>query len=409
MHFLLVTVGTAGNVLPFVGLGSRLRAQGHRVTLAASAYCQALAERERFVFLSLEPPPDERLHDPRNRPKETGKLLGQLSLEAVDLTRRVYQAIEALADDPELVVVSQGWLFGSRLAQEKLGVRLATVCLQPMLLRTDFDRPPWLPRWCVRGLHRLIDLGIDRAMGRGVNQVRGELGLPPVSRIMHQWWHSPDMVVGFFPEWLSPRQPDYPPQTVLPGFPLFDALESPPPEELARADEFLSAGEPPVVFTQPTLEGARGNYFQQAIEIAAGLRRRAVLLSGSESDLPQPLPHGVAWFKFLPLNRLLPGAAAVVHHGGMGSIAQGLWAGVPQLTTPRFLDQPDNCKRLEKLGVSATLPAKKFAVPAATDALRRLLASPDVAAACRKWSDTIRHEDGIGRLAEQLARRFGGA
>lgn len=411
MHYLLVTVGTAGNVLPYVGLGVRLRSKGHRVTLAASAYCQRLAAREGFDFVSLELE-ERQKHDPGNRPKETGKLLGQLGEEAIDFTRRVYRTIESLAKESEekrerLAVVSQGWLFGSRLAQEKLGVRLATVHLQPMLLRTDYDRPAWFPRFGVRAVHRLIDFGIDRAMGRGVNQVRRELGLAPVSRLMHRWWYSPELVVGFFPEWFSPRRPDYPRQTILPGLPLYDALETPEPAELDRADAFLNAGTPPLVFTQATLPGKRTEYFQQALEIAARLERRAVLLSGKSDDLPGALPSQAAWFSYLPLNYVLPRAAAVVHHGGLGSIGQALWAGVPQLTTPRFLDQPDNCKRLAKLGVSATLPAKRFSVDRAVPLLSDLLDSDSVARQCQHWSQVIRKEDAFETLCQKLDETFG--
>lgn len=406
MHFLIVSVGTAGNVLPFIGLGVRLKARGHQVTLAASAEYRRVAEREGFEFVDLDPPADERRHDPNNRPKETGKLLEQLRVEAVDLARRVYQVVAERSSDPKLVVVSQGWLFGARMAREKLNVPLATVHLQPMLLRTAYEKPGWIPSFVPRAVHRVVDVAIDRSMGRGVNQFRREIGLPPVRRLMHKWWYSPDLVVGFFPEWFSPRQPDHPANLVLPGFPLYDSLDPPDPIVLERVDAFLSAGASPILFTQPTLPGQARTFFEQSIEIAQGLGRRAILLSGKEEELPSDLPAEIAWFKFLPLSKILSRCAAVVHHGGMGSIGQALAAGIPQLATPRFLDQPNNSQRLQQLGVSDTLDAKRFSPHEVHLRLERLLTSPEVAERCRHWAGVMAKEDAFGRLSEALEQTF---
>jgi rhamnosyltransferase subunit B len=79
----------------------------------------------------------------------------------------------------------------------------------------------------------------------------------------------------------------------------------------------------------------------------------------------------------------LPRMAALVHHGGIGSCAQGLAAGVPHLIRPMAFDQFDNSRRLARLGVSEEISVKKFRGPAIAPALERLLNSPDVAAKCR--------------------------
>ncbi|HEX5502282.1 MAG TPA: nucleotide disphospho-sugar-binding domain-containing protein, partial [Thermomicrobiales bacterium] len=100
-------------------------------------------------------------------------------------------------------------------------------------------------------------------------------------------------------------------------------------------------------------------------------------------QLPARLPAGVVHRDYLPLGALLPGAAALVHHGGIGTTAQGLAAGVPHLVMPMSHDQPDNAARLRRLGVGAALAPRRFTGRAVADALDGLLGSEAVLGRCR--------------------------
>src|SRR5205085_8943052 len=104
---------------------------------------------------------------------------------------------------------------------------------------------------------------------------------------------------------------------------------------------------------------------------------------------------------------LLPRCAALVHHGGIGTCSQALAAGIPHLVTPMAHDQPDNARRLQKLGVARSLPVKRFKPESAARLLRELLESRAVAAACAHVRDRMRHENGIAQSCdwiEALAR-----
>ena len=118
-------------------------------------------------------------------------------------TPRIYRLIAELAKPGETVLAALGYVFGARIAQEKLGLPLATIHLQPMWFRSTYD-PPGLPRWCPafvpRAIDRVIDAVADRVLGPATNQFRGELGLPPGRRLMKTWWNSPQRVIGFFPD-----------------------------------------------------------------------------------------------------------------------------------------------------------------------------------------------------------------
>jgi UDP:flavonoid glycosyltransferase YjiC (YdhE family) len=158
------------------------------------------------------------------------------------------------------------------------------------------------------------------------------------------------------------------------------------------------------VFTQASvLKDARG-YFAAAVEVARSLGRRAVFLTAHPEQAPRPLPPVVGYFGFVPLSTLLPRAAALVHHGGMGTLGQALAAGVPQLTVPRLLDQFDNSRRLLRLGVSANMSAAAFRPAHVARLLGGLLESPEVAARCRYYAARQREATPFAKACLALER-----
>ena len=93
---------------------------------------------------------------------------------------------------------------------------------------------------------------------------------------------------------------------------------------------------------------------------------------------------------FLPLSRILPRTSALVHHGGIGSAAAALAAGVPQLVMPFAHDQPDNAARLCRLGVASALWPRRASGARMAARLRHLLSSPSVAARCHTLAAAVR-------------------
>jgi UDP:flavonoid glycosyltransferase YjiC (YdhE family) len=408
MHALLVTAGSAGNTLPFIGLGAALRARGHDVTLIASGAGTDAAGREGLEFVELDDPEVLAAASNSDTANVRGrKFLRSLGPHAVRHLRRVYQLIAERHLSGETVVVSQPWLFGSRIAQEKLGVPLATVYLQPVLFGSVHDRPGrsrWVPRLAVRLMNRVVERAVDWGLASAISSFREELGLREGCRPVLQWWRSPELVIGFFPAWFSAPQPDWPPQTVLSGFPLFDAPGNTPTE----LETFLAAGEPPLVFSQAWLVEDASSYFASSVEIAQRLGRRAVLLTAHPHQLPSALPAGVRYFGFVPLSALLPRAAAVIHHGGMGTLGQALAAGLPQVTVPVALDQFDNSRRLHRLGVSVNLHSAEYRPERVSRLVRALLESPTVADRCRHFAARQRAEKPFEKACltlEQLHER----
>lgn len=403
MKILLAATGTAGNVLPFVGLGKSLLARGHEVHLAAGSNSRSMAEREGLTFFNLDPPPGALSFDIAHRDaggKEMGK---QLLEEGIYQIEPIYRWIKEQRVPGHTVVACPGWLFGGRIAQEHLGVPLATVCLQPMMIRTTDDKN--LPRFMSRFFDRLIDVVIDQALAKPLNTFRATLGLPKMSRVMNRWWFSPQRILGLYPDWYSPVPSEWKHQMLLPGFPYFDTMTD--RSNLSEVQAFLDAGPAPLVFSQASLVKDAKAYFSTCADIATEMNRRAILLTAHPEHLPRPLPNGVVSFGFVPLSDVLPRAAAFIHHGGVGSIAQALAAGVPQLTVPAFIDQPDNSKRLLKLGVSANLMPKDFSKEKVVPLLSKLISSSTVKENCRKFAHLSEDRDSFTRAAEALEQLEG--
>jgi UDP:flavonoid glycosyltransferase YjiC (YdhE family) len=258
-----------------------------------------------------------------------------------------------------------------------------------------------VPRWYKRFQFWVADnVFIDRLLCPELNALRGELGLPPVRGIMRDWWNSPNGVIGLFPDWFAPPQADWPANASLTGFPLWD--ESDVSELPAGLEEFLAAGPPPIVFTPGSAMMHGRAFFAAAIEACRLLGRRGLLITKYADQLSAQLPANIAHFSFIPFSKVFPRAAAVVHHGGIGTCGQGLAAGVPQLIMPMSHDQPDNAARLARLGVAAELKPKHFHGPRVAVQLRKLIEDESVLLRCRTLAARIDAKAALAATCDRL-------
>jgi UDP:flavonoid glycosyltransferase YjiC (YdhE family) len=326
----------------------------------------------------------------------------------------IYQYLEELYLPGETVVAAPVTAFGARIAQEKLALPLATLHLQPVVLRSLRESPylpPMLtgrgiPQWLKRFQFYLADrLLVDPLLASETNRFRARLGLPPVRRLLDVWCHSPQQVIGLFPSWFAPPQADWPPQTQLTGFPLWD--ERPVSQSSGQLEAFLERGRPPLVFTPGSAMQHGRNFFRVAAEVSLLLKRRAILLTRHAAQIPSQLPEGVVHFDYVPFSQLLPRAAALVHHGGIGSTAQAFAAGIPQLIMAMAFDQPDNARRVTRLGAGAGLSRRQFRTPRVTNLLEQLLSSQEVASCSRALSARLQNARPIDETADLLEQLIG--
>jgi UDP:flavonoid glycosyltransferase YjiC (YdhE family) len=143
-------------------------------------------------------------------------------------------------------------------------------------------------------------------------------------------------------------------------------------------------------------------FFEESLEACRRLGRRGVLISPLRESAPRDLPFTVRHAEYAPFSKLLPRAAALVSHGGIGTVAYGLAAGVPQVAAPMAFDQFDNASRLEDLGVGRSLPMRRYSAHRVAKVLRDLLGSPRVARRCEEIATRVRGEDGVARACEEI-------
>lgn len=418
MRYLLIPVGSSGDVHPFVGMGLALQARGCDVTIVTNGHFGSLITRAGLDFVELGTAEEYEQTIANAELWHSSRGVRVVMEGVVSRVPAGYELLKSLCDEGPAVVAASPLAFGARIAQEKLGIPMATVHLQPSVFHSASApavQPPlplasWAPRWWNAGLYRLVDrLVIDPMVGGRINAFRKGLGLPRVSRLLHGWWHSERLVIGMFPDWFAPPQPDWPGQVRLAGFPLWD--ERGVTELDPALTGFIDKVGPPIVFTPGSAMRFGKAFFQTAVEACERLGRPGVLLTRYGEQVPGSLPDSVRWFSFAPFSRLLPSCAALVHHGGIGTSSQGLAAGVPQLLMPMAFDQPDNAARLRRLGVAEALGPRRFKTRAVADHLDRLLISPEVKSSCERVAERMSQEDGITAacdLIESLAERTPG-
>lgn len=409
---ILFAMGSGGDVYPTIGIGRALRDRGHRVLVVTNPYYESNVREAGLGFLGVgsEEQYRRRIEDPRLW--QLGRGLKVLFADVLESMRPTYEVIRARSIPGRTVVVAPTLAFGARLAHERLGVPLVNIQLQPLAFRSLHEQPglnvpaalhpvlPSLRRPWLRALDRWF---LDPQVLPSLNSFRAELGLPPVRRVFDRWVYSPDLVIGLFPDWFAAPQPDWPAQARLTGFPLIDrgnGVELPP-----DITAFLAAGDPPIVFTLGTAMQFADRFFNVSVEVCRRLNRRGVLLTAYADQVPRALPSDVRHFRYVPFGSLLPRAAAIVHHGGIGTLAQALRAGIPQLVTPMNFDQPDNAVRLARLGVSRTLRLNRYTPAAAAGKLAELVGSSEVASRCRDVMRRFASGDPLGdtcRLIESV-------
>jgi UDP:flavonoid glycosyltransferase YjiC (YdhE family) len=208
-------------------------------------------------------------------------------------------------------------------------------------------------------------------------------------------------VLALFSEVLAAKQTDWPPQTLVTGFPFFDqdGVAGLPPD-LTR---FLDAGPPPIVFTLGISSATvAGSFFEISVEAAQELGCRAVLVGKRFGGSQAPLPAGMIACEFAPFSDLFPRAAAIVHAGGIGSTGLAMRAGRPMLVVPFAHDQPDNAERLRRLGVARVVYPRRYSPTRVADHLRRLLAGPSYSQRASEIREGMQDEDGVRVACDAL-------
>jgi UDP:flavonoid glycosyltransferase YjiC (YdhE family) len=408
-RIVVTTFGSLGDLLPFVAIALGLKARGHFVILATGECYREKIERLGIEFRAARPD-CVWVNDPKVLRRITHPRWGLLRVFGdviAPVLRETYEDTLAACEGADLIVAMQ-INYTAQLITEKKGIPWVSAMHLPVGIYSAYD-PPILPGF--GGISKTLrvlgppfwkQLGwlikkSTRGWAKPLHEFRSELGLPldtSLNPITDGF--APSLHLALFSKLLANKQPDWPPQTVVTGFPWYDPEgDSGLSPELER---FLSDGPPPVVFTLGTAigqgSGAR-EFFQQSADAAKLLGRRAILILTNRANCPAELPPGVAAFDFAPFTELFPRAAAIVHHGGIGTTALAMRSGRPMLVIPHAWDQFDNAERAARLGICRIILGHRYTASRAATELRRILDDPEFMRRAGEVSVKLQKENGV--------------
>ncbi|HEY2293510.1 MAG TPA: condensation domain-containing protein, partial [Thermoanaerobaculia bacterium] len=387
-HILMSTHGTHGDVLPFLTLGERLVRRGHRVTLVTHAVFADLARAAGVELIGLG---DEESY--RRLIEDTAELFTRP--DDVFAASRAYLERQRIFDDDreelrridaactaDTVLVGRYEDVATLLVAEKRGLPLAWVLLSPSQIATARVR---------------AELFGGELLGR-LQELRAEAGLPPIASYTG-WLARADRSLALWPGWLSDPEPR---DLEAVGFVLNEPLETAP---LPATVEALLA-ERPLLVSSGTTKIIRPEFFTATLEAASRAGLPVLALTRHRELLPAALSAGCHWFSYLPFTRLLPRVRAVVHHGGIGTIAHALAAGAPQLILAEGVDRPDNARRLARAGAAESLKPADWTPERIGQALGRL-GEPAFAERCRALAEETRGAGALAAACDRIAELAG--
>jgi rhamnosyltransferase subunit B len=423
----LATVGSLGDLHPFIALGRALRERGLNVVIACAAEYQSKVEAAGVAFHPMRPGFDEMQGDlgmdraqlTRGAVEQSRFLFRKLLLPYV---RTAYEDMMRVTADADLVLPSS-LAFGARLAAERRGIPWIAVILQPMMFLSSYD-PPIIPgaEWLSAVLRKLGPTPTRYALWtlkkavnglfRPLHALRTDLGLAPsaLNPLFDGQFADKGGAIGLYSRLLGDVQPDYPQPTSIVGFATFDSESGLEVGLDPALDAFLKSGTAPLVFTVGSLiVNSPGSFYRESLRVARTSKRRAVLLVG-EQGLGEFAHLGSAEAfvcAYAPHSLLFPRAAAIVHHGGIGTLAQALRSGRPQLIVPYFADQLDNAARTARLGVGRISSPRSYNGASARRDLDRLLDDGRYLARAREVAESLAGEDGAAQGARIVLDRLG--
>ena len=342
MRILVATLGSIGDLMPFLAVAEALRRHGHEVIVASNAGYAALVQRAGFgfgvIWNAMPAPLDDLLEQ---APEEAwSRVHRDLFLPATEPTAAF---IRHAGRHRDCAVLASWSAFGAVDVCSQMNLPLIRVCLSPYAVQKAMASPgPAEQKWA-----------------------------------------------GFFPDWFCPPEPDWP-DIRLTGFPALDDQRIPPLEP--ALETFLNAGPAPVVFTPGSYQRRSSRFFAESLEACEALGTRAIFLTPHADQIPAHLPPAILHLAYAPLHRLAGRATVLVHHGGIGTMAQGLRSGIAQIAVPAFFDQFDNARHLETLGTGRALPVNAYRASDLVPLLSDLMGGA-VRGRCREIQDRFTGQD----------------
>jgi UDP:flavonoid glycosyltransferase YjiC (YdhE family) len=412
MHVTILAYGSRGDVQPYVALGSGLQRGGHTVRLAAPERFGPFVTGYGLEFFPLPGDPTQLM---QRMVEEGGANLLRVAPVIFDyalpLGVQVMVGARRACQGTDAIVHSFLMTVAGHEAAVQLGVPDFSALVFAIFARTAAFPNGAFPELPLGGVYNRWTHDVFTQLFWRGNRLayawmrRKHADLPPLSTWAFDARNErpTPILYGFSPQ-VIPKPPDWGEDVHVTGYWFLDgASDWRPPVDLV---DFLETGPPPVYvgFGSVITREAR-RLTETALEALARTGRRGLLLTGWGGLVEADLPEHVFAIDFAPFDWLFPRMAVLVHHGGMGTTAAGLRAGVPAVAVPFTADQPFWGRRLYQLGAGPRpIPRRKLTVERLAKAIRAAMSDRAMREQAAWLGERIRAEDGVGRAIEIIRR-----
>jgi rhamnosyltransferase subunit B len=408
MKVLVATIGSSGDVHPYIRIGMELRTRGHQVAILANPLYESRITRAGIEHFPLGRP--QALLEDLERLGRIGsfeslfRLVGWLAAQIPPTVRAMREILPRFSPD---VVLRHAIHTGVQWACEEARTPCAVGAVAPSAWLSLEDRLGGLSgsarairkgglaaaRWALAGF-------LVPPIERRLAAIRRKLGFKRKPRLLGSELEGGAVRLGLWSRAIRPKMSDDGPNSHVCGFSMLEEAS-----EDESLNSFLDSGTPPIVFTLGSTgvhAGAAEKFYRAAVEVCRRTGQRGILLTGRPPGFLPDLPASVVARSYASHSRIFPRARLAVTHAGIGTVAVALAAGIPTVSIPLLFDQPDFAFRLKRLGFSVVLSPRRIEPDAMARAVRSALEDPSFADRARQVSEIIKTENGPRTAAEIL-------
>jgi sterol 3beta-glucosyltransferase len=418
MKITIFAAGSRGDIQPCIALSRGLQQAGYQVCLAAPESFAGFVQKHNVVFYPLRGDVQQIMASDTGRKfMETGganpikSIRAMRTMIAPIVTSMMEDASAACTNTNALICLGVFSPLGQSIAEAQ-GIPIINVEPTPLLPTRAFAAPSWPIQRDLGGFHNYISgmamLQVIWMWYRPfVKDFRRRLGLSTKgSAGLYDALRTTLMLSAYSPS-IIPHPRDWPECIHVTGYFFLDSQSDWQPSTELKA--FLEAGDPPVYIGFGSMAGRNPEQLAKLVSHAlVKSGQRGILLTGWGGLRPDLVPENVFVVDAVPHSWLFPRMAAVVHHGGAGTTAEALRAGVPEVIIPFVFDQPFWGARIEALGVGpGPIPLKKLTADALANAIRIAVTDSDIRRRANAYGEAIHAEDGVGNAVKVIQEYLG--
>ncbi len=411
MHVTILTIGSRGDVQPFIALGLGLKQAGHQVNLATYSNFKDLVGSYGLDFSAVGGDGQAFMLE------EAGQKILDAGGNPFSFIHRYAKALEPFFEEVLVnswhacqgtdAIIAHGTAFWGYDIAEKLEIPIYMAGLQPSFPNREFPHPMMPPTLPLGGLINPLTYVLfwrlfQQPFRQPIDQWRvNTLNLPTWRQhpLGDKVWRQVPILYGYSPS-VIPKPTNWPEHLHVTGYWFLDSPPDflPPPELV----DFLEAGDPPVYIGFGSMTGRNPELITEiALAALKQTGQRGILLTGWGGIRPKDLPDSVFKLESIPHDWLFPQMAAIVHHGGAGTTAAALRSGVPTIVVPFFADQPFWGHWTAQLGVGPQpIPKKKLTVEKLAATIRTAVEDEAMGKRAAILAQKIRSEDGAAQAVK---------